>query len=192
MIDCDCIGRSVSFLVCRKHWRYVQLVQALSREGDANIPTDPEIKQTSLKIPDICTYLVCLIIQAIFSVVQKLAAIIRSPSFSLFSSSITTRNSPRVNAANASSIESNANDGRTWGFCTCFGGAELAIAGIVGFDFPFAFTAAGNGAGCADGDTTGAINIQREGPFKLQGEDIGCDEEWLQIHLSHTYIRDRT
>jgi hypothetical protein len=47
MIDCDCIGRSVSFLVCREHRRYVQLVQALSRECDANVPTDSEIKQTA-------------------------------------------------------------------------------------------------------------------------------------------------
>ena len=51
-------------------------------------------------------YLVCFIIQAIFSVVQWEAAMIRSPSFSLPSSSMTTKNSPRAKASNASSIES--------------------------------------------------------------------------------------
>jgi hypothetical protein len=54
------------------------------------------------------TYLVCLIIQAIFSVVHCDAAMMRSPSFSLFSSSITTRNSPAAKPASASSIVSKA------------------------------------------------------------------------------------
>jgi hypothetical protein len=53
--------------------------------------------------------LVCLIIQAIFSVVQRLAEMMRSPSFSRFSSSITTKNSPELNAVKASSMESNPN-----------------------------------------------------------------------------------
>ena len=53
------------------------------------------------------TDLVCLIIQAIFSVVQCAAEMMRSPSFSLFSSSMTTRNSPRLNASSASSINFN-------------------------------------------------------------------------------------
>jgi hypothetical protein len=97
---------------------------------------------------DKCAYLVCLIIHAIFSVVHKLPAIIRSPSFSLFSSSMTTRNSPWANAANASSIESKANDDLTEGFCTSVGALELDIAGFASgldiVDIPFAFIAEGN------------------------------------------------
>lgn len=50
----------------------------------------------------------CLIIHAIFSVVHCEPDMIRSPSFSRFSSSITTRNSPAANAASASSMASNA------------------------------------------------------------------------------------
>lgn len=46
--------------------------------------------------------LVCLMNQAIFSVVTRLAAQIRSPSFSLLSSSITMMNSPRRKASSAS------------------------------------------------------------------------------------------
>lgn len=57
----------------------------------------------------------CFIIQAIFSVVQWGAAMIRSPSFSLPSSSTTTRNSPRAKAPNASSMESNLNSS-AWPF----------------------------------------------------------------------------
>jgi hypothetical protein len=104
--------------------------------------------------------LVCLIIQAIFSVVHKLAAIIRSPSFSLFSSSMTTRNSPRANAAKVSSMESKANDGRTTGTCTSVGALELASAGLVGgldIGIPLAFIEAGNGEVRAEDIATGDI-----------------------------------
>lgn len=52
------------------------------------------------------TDLVCRIKKAIFSVVISLAAIHKSPSFSLLSSSITTTNSPLLNASRASSIGS--------------------------------------------------------------------------------------
>ena len=66
-------------------------------------------KNRTLRIKEKEAYLVCFIIQAIFSVVQWEAAIIRSPSFSLPSSSITTKNSPRAKASRASSIESKSN-----------------------------------------------------------------------------------
>lgn len=56
-----------------------------------------------------CAHLVCLINHAIFLVVHSLAAITRSPSFSRPSSSITTTNSPALNAASASSMGSNWN-----------------------------------------------------------------------------------
>jgi len=58
------------------------------------------------------THLVCLIIQAIFSVVHCEADMIRSPSFSRFSSSITTRNSPAAKESKAASMVSNANEAR--------------------------------------------------------------------------------
>src|SRR5882724_11720689 len=109
-----------------------------------------------------CAYLVCLIIQAIVSVVHKLPAVIRSPSFSLFSSSMTTRISPRENAAKASSIESKANSGLTKGFFTS-AGALLDIAGFVDnaewldIDIPFnVFILEGNGK---DWIATGDIRI---------------------------------
>ena len=54
------------------------------------------------------TNLVCLIIQAICSVEHPAAGIMRSPSFSRDSSSITTTNSPRAMAAIALSTVSNA------------------------------------------------------------------------------------
>ncbi len=66
------------------------------------------------------TDLVCLIIQAIFSVVHWFAAMMRSPSFSRFSSSITTRNSPFVKALRASGMVSNENEVRL-GVSTCLG-----------------------------------------------------------------------
>lgn len=53
------------------------------------------------------TDLVCLMNHAIFSVVHSLAAINKSPSFSLFSSSMTTTKSPRLNAARAASMVEN-------------------------------------------------------------------------------------
>ena len=61
------------------------------------------------------TNLVCLIIQAICSVEHPAAGIIRSPSFSRDSSSITTTNSPRDMAAIALSTESKAKVVRTGG-----------------------------------------------------------------------------
>lgn len=54
-------------------------------------------------------HLVCFIIHAIFSVVHWLAEMMRSPSFSRVSSSITTKNSPAAKAASASDMASNAN-----------------------------------------------------------------------------------
>ncbi len=62
-----------------------------------------------------CTNLVCLIIQAICSVEHPAAGIMRSPSFSRDSSSITTTNSPRAMAAIALSTVSNAKAVRTGG-----------------------------------------------------------------------------
>lgn len=47
----------------------------------------------------------CLMNQAIFSIVHSLAAISRSPSFSLLSSSMTTTNFPAAKAARADSME---------------------------------------------------------------------------------------
>ena len=55
---------------------------------------------------------------------------IKSPSFSLFSSSITTKNSPRANAANASSIESKENVDRLVG---------VRSVGYVGSETTFEF-----------------------------------------------------
>ena len=60
-------------------------------------------------------HLVCFIIQAIFSVVQWEAAMIRSPSFSLPSSSMTTKNSPRAKACKAPSMVSHLNSS-VWPF----------------------------------------------------------------------------
>ena len=61
------------------------------------------------------TNLVCLIIQAICSVEHPAAGMMRSPSFSRDSSSITTTNSPRATAAIALSTVSNAKVVRTGG-----------------------------------------------------------------------------
>ena len=74
-------------------------------------------------------YLVCFIIQAIFSVVQWEAAIIRSPSFSLPSSSMTTKNSPRAKACKASSMLSHLNS-TVWPFVL----VEV-LPPLVDFDF---------------------------------------------------------
>ena len=78
------------------------------------------------------THLVCLIIHAIFCADIALAAAMRSPSFSRPSSSMTTRNSPRANAASASSIGSNANVARTGAGLTSCGRAGEAVAGTRG------------------------------------------------------------
>lgn len=55
----------------------------------------------------------CLTIQAIFSVVQSEAAMMRSPSFSLSMSSTTTMTSPAAIASSASSMGSSW----TWTWC---------------------------------------------------------------------------
>ena len=77
-------------------------------------------------------YLVCLIIHAIFCMENTLPATMRSPSFSQPSSSMTTRNSPRANAAMASSMASNANAVRVGGLGTSWGRAGEAKAGMRG------------------------------------------------------------
>ena len=88
------------------------------------------------------TYLVCLIIHAIFCVESALPATMRSPSFSRPSSSMTTRNSPRANAAMASSMVSNVNAVRVGGLGTSWGRAGEAEAGMrgesVGVEMPLA------------------------------------------------------
>jgi hypothetical protein len=81
---------------------------------------------------------------------------------------MTTRISPRANAAKASSIESKANSGFTKGFCTS-AGALLDIASfvdnvdwpdIVGIDIPFnVFIAEGNGKDWTEDNATGDIQI---------------------------------
>ena len=76
------------------------------------------------------TYLVCLIIHAIFCVESALPATMRPPSYSRPSSSMTTRNSPRANAAMASSMGSNANAVRVGGLGTSWGHAGEAEAGM--------------------------------------------------------------
>ena len=78
------------------------------------------------------TYLECLTSQAIFWVETALAAMMRSPSFSLLSSSITTRNSPRAKASIASSIGSNAKLSRTGTSGTSCGREDDAVAGMSG------------------------------------------------------------
>ena len=78
------------------------------------------------------TYLVCLIIHAIFCVEVALAATMRSPSFSLPSSSMTMRNSPRPKAAIASSMGSNANSVLRGASRTCCGRAGEAVDGTRG------------------------------------------------------------
>jgi hypothetical protein len=61
---------------------------------------------------------------------------------------MTIKNSPWENAANASSIESKANDDLTEGFCTSVGALELDMAGLASrldiVDIPFTFIAEGN------------------------------------------------
>jgi hypothetical protein len=100
----------------------------------------------------------------------------RSPSFSLFSSSNTTRNSPRANASTASSIESNwkSSAERTGGLDTSFG--RQPVMGFGGrHAVPFevdaigslkldgtrvrtdAFSDGGSGTGETDSTATGAI-----------------------------------
>lgn len=44
VIHCDHIRRSVSFLVCGKHRRYFQLIQAVSGQGNTYISANQEIK----------------------------------------------------------------------------------------------------------------------------------------------------
>ena len=70
--------------------------------------------------------------QAIFCVETALAAMMRSPSFSLPSSSMTTMNSPRPNASMASSMESNAKASRRGTFGTSCGREDDASAGMSG------------------------------------------------------------
>ena len=78
------------------------------------------------------TYLVCLIIHAIFCVERALPAMMRSPSFSRPSSSMTTTNSPRPKASMASSMGSNANSVRNGASETSCGREEEAVAGMRG------------------------------------------------------------
>jgi hypothetical protein len=69
----------------------------------------PEEVECDFELKALITYLVQRIIQAIPSVVTFSAAQIKSPSFSLLSSSMTTTNSPRAIASIASGIGSKAN-----------------------------------------------------------------------------------
>ena len=117
VIDCDSVCGSVWILVLSYHHRNFQLLQPLFGKCNANVATwnFSALREGTYRTGPNKTYLVCFIIQAIFSVVQWEAAIIRSPSFSLPSSSMTTKNSPRPNASKASSIESNLNSS-VWPF----------------------------------------------------------------------------
>jgi len=107
---------------------------------------------------------VYLIIQAICSVEQPTAGIMRSPSFSRASSSITTTNSPRAMAAMALSIVSNAKEVRRGGvrsFGARRGGEERSKTGrmevmgtyVVGTVTVFCWRTA-TGAMIADADKT--------------------------------------
>lgn len=101
-------------------------------EGDAEGQihmSESRVGRTSNSRP----HLVCLIIQAIFSVVHWLPEVIRSPSFSRFSSSITTRNSPAAKAASASSIGSKENSVRAGASRTSVGRQTWVFeCGLVG------------------------------------------------------------
>lgn len=120
-IDGHGVGGLVSFLVLGDHHLDIQLFQPLLGYGDTDVPAITNIPHNA-RLGVSCPYafaiaiaidsgeetdLVCRIKKAIFSVVISLAAIHRSPSFSLLSSSITTTNSPLPNASRASSIGSN-------------------------------------------------------------------------------------
>jgi len=144
----------VPVFVVGNHHGDVELLQSIAWEGAADVSTTcsgqvkraqgGEMKWSEFTCqPQMCsgaesdprlalgqtTHLVCLIIQAIFSVVHWLAAMMRSPSFSLFSSSITTKNSPAANAASASSMESNAKASRMGASLTSVG-RQSGVSGV--------------------------------------------------------------
>jgi hypothetical protein len=110
VIDRDGVSCSVRiFVLSYHHWDF-QLLQSLFGKWDTNVTAwNSSCLERTSRTRQYETYLVCFIIQAIFSVVQWEAAMMRSPSFSLLSSSMTTKNSPRAKASKASSIGSNLN-----------------------------------------------------------------------------------
>lgn len=137
VVDRHGVRRAVRVLVLRDHHGDGELLEALGRERDADVAAGDVSAGRAAHDPGrVCVrgrglggraaHLVCLIIQAIFSVETSLAAAMRSPSFSRPSSSITTRNSPRANAAMASSRGSKAKDVRAGASLTWTGRAGLA------------------------------------------------------------------
>ena len=150
------------------------------------------------------TYLECLTSQAIFWVETALAAMMRSPSFSLLSSSITTRNSPRAKASIASSIGSNAKLSRTGTSSTSCGREDDAVAGMSGKSdgwVPFIFGAGLEGFWEVERDDSGwtaratgamAVNaarrlagggkLWREVERRQNGADVGHGETNSRIH----------
>ena len=104
-----------------------------------NVRTGPcDHARCSMQQADGGAHLVTFINHAIFSVVIASAAIIKSPSFSLDSSSMTTTNSPCRNAARASSIESNVNSclgaggGSTLGTIILLSGSLILLFSAMG------------------------------------------------------------
>ncbi len=130
----------IGFLVelCRHNHCRRKLVIAIKknylvRRGSERHPFGMEVrwKKRAKKIK----HLVCLIMKAIFSVVQCAAEMIRSPSFSRFSSSITTRSSPAAKASRASSMESKEKVSLTGAFRTSVGfhcGGEIPLVRVRG------------------------------------------------------------
>lgn len=142
VVDRDSVRCPVSLLILWYHHRDGQRLEAFTWERDTYIPAMWTVgceytmvchqSPTSAELKGgLCgyTHLVCLIIQAICSVEHPAPGMIRSPSFSRASSSITTTNSPRAMAATALSIESNAKVVRTGGirsFGALRGGEEMS------------------------------------------------------------------
>ena len=155
----------MSFLVVGDHHRNVEFLETLPRQRYAYISAVTVSAQGNgvRDVPD----LVCLMIQAIASVVHLLADMMTSPSFSLDSSSMTTIGSPRANAASASSIVSKEKSVRCGGL--------VAGTGRHAGSEPLSF----------DGDGTGIIVCDLLALVDLYISDPECDETVSLTHHTH-------
>lgn len=115
------------------HWDF-KFFKPFLRQRDTYIATviSNEFREAPSFMQSEATHLVCLIKKAIFSVVILSAAIMRSPSFSRDSSSMTTRNSPRWNASTALFMLSKAKGAGPWDCDTTTRSAGTPFARISG------------------------------------------------------------
>lgn len=128
IVDSNGVGSPMALLIIGKHHGNLEFLKPRPGDRATDVPTESTRRRgRKLKKKERenwrGTDLVCLIIQAIFSVVHWLPAMIRSPSFSRFSSSITTRNSPFSKASRASGTVSKVKDVRS-GASTCISRKE--------------------------------------------------------------------